>query len=75
MANFEVRGQFKTHRGDEYTTMGIVTAKNEESAKAQLDWVLANHHCLCIACLDKFENDYGTMILVSTRLDYSMCVK
>lgn len=74
MGNFNVQGQYLSG-GEAYDVEAVVKAKNEESAKAQLNWILANKHCLCNDCLDEYVKDYSTVVQVPQSLNYSMCVK
>ena len=41
---------------------GIVEAVNQQSADAQLNWIVENHTCFCIHCCEGLKTKYSTTI-------------
>ena len=75
MGNFKVQGQYII-RGESYDTSATVMAKNEESAKVQLDWILANHHCMCSDCCETYATDYSVHVIIPEGMSVpAMCLK
>jgi len=74
VGNFKVQGQYIVG-GEPYDMPARVHAVNESSAQVQLNWLLANNHCMCNDCLDEYEKQYGTIVFRPDNLNYSMCVK
>ena len=74
MGAYKVSSQYIS-AGEPYDISAVVTAYNEGSAKAQLDWIMANKHCMCKECLVEYNVQYSTQIASKELPYYSMCVK
>lgn len=61
MGTYLVNSDYWTN-GSAYDIIAKVYAKNSESAKAQLDWLLCNTHCMCNDCRESWREEYSVDI-------------
>jgi len=74
MGAYKVSSQYIC-AGEPYDISAVVTAYNEGSAKAQLDWLMANKHCMCQECIAQYNMDYSTHIVLPSGMPvYNMCI-
>ena len=62
--------------GEPYEITATILAYNPMSAQAQLDWLMANKHCMCQDCIAEYEVDYHVHVILPSEMPtYNMCIR